>query len=176
MKATSSGYHQLLSLYRQKAQSDLADFRKILSDLCDSLALADFRSRPGLSDEDTASFVKHASFLKLLRGRPLEEERKSLPSKSPAEIVEELNQDPDDDEFGIMGGSAGILAMHIALLVDEDFTASHHRRPGTDPKDRDGKLDLPELERLARSILKTWGVELDGIELPVSLQKALHEV
>jgi amyloid beta precursor protein binding protein 1 len=177
MKATSSGYHALSSLYRQKSQSDLAQFRQILAGLCESLGLGDWRTRPGLSDEDTASFVKHAAFLKLLRGRLLADERKSVAGKTPEQVKTELEQDPDGDESGWGDPSLGILALHVALLADDDFTASHGRRPGTDPADRDGKKDLPELEKLARSIVQNWGVGLDpAAELPIGLRKALHEV
>lgn len=69
MKALSATYVQLQKLYRQKASKDLATFKLLLTDVLNQVNLP----LDAISPEEIESFVKHASFLKLIRGRTLQD-------------------------------------------------------------------------------------------------------
>lgn len=74
MKASSEKYVTLQTLYRARAKEDLAEVERALSVLLVGLGVDEAR----ISKEEVETFVKHASYLKLVRGRSLrEEEEKS---------------------------------------------------------------------------------------------------
>lgn len=76
MKADTTSYVTLQTLYRQKAQQDLLEFKNILQEILDQhQQILPAEHLGHLSDETVQTFVKHSAFLKLLRGRSLAEER-----------------------------------------------------------------------------------------------------
>lgn len=70
MKASSSGYVTLQTLYKGKAREDLALVKHLVGETLDRVGLE--RSR--IADEEVETFVKHAAWLKVVRGRSLREE------------------------------------------------------------------------------------------------------
>lgn len=70
MKADTSRYVGLQTLYRAKAKADLARVEEILAAVLDSVGLP----RETVGKEEVETFVKHSAFLKVVRGRSLREE------------------------------------------------------------------------------------------------------
>jgi amyloid beta precursor protein binding protein 1 len=74
MKASSAQYVTLQTLYRARAKEDLAEVKRALSVLLAGLGVDEAR----IGEEEIGTFVKHAGYLKIIRGRSLrEEEEKS---------------------------------------------------------------------------------------------------
>lgn len=73
MKALSATYVQLQRLHRQKALEDLATFKLFLTEVLKEVNLP----LDAISPEEIESFAKHASFLKLIRGRTLQDVQKN---------------------------------------------------------------------------------------------------
>lgn len=69
MKALSATYIELQRLYREKAKDDLAMMKEHLQATLSDVGLP----VDTISDDELESFTKHASFLKFIRGRPLQE-------------------------------------------------------------------------------------------------------
>lgn len=76
MKASSSQYVTLQTLFKSKARSDLALFKEILVGVVAGLAGGDGSNGAGrtFGDEEIEVFVKHSGSLMLVKGRSLEEE------------------------------------------------------------------------------------------------------
>lgn len=72
MKATSSGYGSLQSLYRAKAKMDIAAVRDELSSVLKEAGLPDDNSH--INDEMLAVFIKNASFVRVVRGSKMRDE------------------------------------------------------------------------------------------------------
>ena len=72
MKATSTGYGTLQTLYRGKSKDDLARVRKELSDVLQHAGLPDDGSV--VNDEALAVFVKNVAFVKVVSGRKMRDE------------------------------------------------------------------------------------------------------
>lgn len=73
MKALSSTYVQLQLLYRQKASEDLATFKRLVSEVLQSVSLP----ADDISDGEIESFAKNAAYLKVIRGRRLRDTAES---------------------------------------------------------------------------------------------------
>lgn len=75
MKADTTGYVGLQSLYKGKAKEDLKLVNEILGEVLSKAGV----SRERVSEEEVETFVKHSAFLKVVRGRSLRmEEEESL--------------------------------------------------------------------------------------------------
>lgn len=82
MKATSSAYVTLQKLYKQKAREDLELVKRLLAETLETVGLAAVSSNGGgegggsvdIREEEVESFVKHAAWLKVIRGRSLRQE------------------------------------------------------------------------------------------------------
>lgn len=72
MKATSSGYGTLQSLYRSKAKEDMAAVRQELLATLQEAGLPDDGSV--VNDEMLAVFVKNAAFVQVVRGSRMRDE------------------------------------------------------------------------------------------------------
>ena len=72
MKATSSGYATLQSLYRSKAKEDVAAVRKELSATLTEAGLPDDGSV--VNDEMLSVFIKNAAFVQVVRGSKMRDE------------------------------------------------------------------------------------------------------
>ena len=70
MKATSTGFAKLVSLFRTKAKQDMAIYRKHLSNLIEELKVPE----GALTDEQINVFVKNAAFVQVVRGRKMRDE------------------------------------------------------------------------------------------------------
>lgn len=70
MKATSTGFAKLVSLFRTKAKQDMAIYRKHLSNLMQDLHVPEGY----ISDEQINVFVKNAAFVQVIRGRKMRDE------------------------------------------------------------------------------------------------------
>ena len=73
MKATSIDYVALRHVYMTQASADLALFRRLLADVLDKAGIS--LEAAGLDDETIKTFVKHAPYLHLVRGRRLRLQR-----------------------------------------------------------------------------------------------------
>lgn len=115
MKATSSAYISLQNVYRAKALEDLAQFRKILARVCTQAGI-----QGRIADDEVEAFVKHAGFLKLVRGRS-EGQKCQEPIKEAAMLAFMDPVNPSTFEH------------HIALAAGNEFLELHGRYPGSTP-------------------------------------------
>lgn len=138
MKATSAHYVKLQAVYRDQARADLARFEQLL----DAAAAQAHVSRSDVADDDTVrSFVKHAAFLQLVRGRPLHLQR-TEPN------VGALAAAMDDPVNPITA------PYHIALLAAEQLAEKLGRYPGQSPDawDADVTAVVDEATAYARAL------------------------
>jgi amyloid beta precursor protein binding protein 1 len=83
MKASSSSYVTLQNLYKAKAKEDVAEVRRILEELSREVGV-DGEKR--VDDEMVESFVKHAAWVKVVRGRRVKEEYDGVESRLKGKI------------------------------------------------------------------------------------------
>lgn len=82
MKATSSAYVTLQKLYKQKAREDLDLVKQLLRETLATVGAVSSNDGGGggsvggidIREEEIESFVKHAAWLKVIRGRSLRQE------------------------------------------------------------------------------------------------------
>ncbi|CAD6884835.1 unnamed protein product [Tilletia controversa] len=115
MKASSAGYVELQNVYRRKALQDLANFQAHLSSILASVGLA----ADVVPLEEVESFVKHAAYVELIRGRTERESRED-PAKS---VFAQAFEDPINPIS---------MPHHIAFLAADRFYGLHSRWPGSD--------------------------------------------
>ena len=152
MKATSQGYHTLSSLYRTKAKEDLNDIRTELASILKPFNLTenDISSKGELE-----TFVKHAAYLQVLRGKNLTFD----PTPNP-----KLLKEVDDEN--------SVIPIYVALLASETFFNRHGRWPGSVAKSD----DLEEMTDCARECLMLRQASLGNADVPEQLFFALTEV
>lgn len=80
MKATSSGFASLVSLYRSKAKKDMADYKRHLSDVLAQVGIANDGAY--ISEEMIGVFVKNAAFVEVVKGRKMRDEYERPQTKS----------------------------------------------------------------------------------------------
>jgi len=115
MKASSAGYVSLQNVYRRKALQDLADFRTHLESVLTGVGL-----EPNVIPvEEIESFVKHAGYITLIRGRT-ERESREQPAK---EVYAQAFEDPINPIS---------MPHHIAFLAADRFYTLQSRWPGSD--------------------------------------------
>ena len=156
MKATSKGYLNLQTLYRTKAQQDLMAVTTHLHALLTSLSLDTALIPP----DEVATFVKHAGFLEIIRGRSWLDELKRA-SKSPEQIETELTTDEDS-----------LLHWELGFRSVEAFEEQHGRWPGSVAGQEDA--DEESLKIVAKELLSKYGVSSG--EVPDRLVEALQEL
>ncbi|GAA6042459.1 hypothetical protein JCM8097_008468 [Rhodosporidiobolus ruineniae] len=163
MKASSLSYVALQQLYKSKARQDADEVERLVRELEAKLGGEGMKGR--VTREEVETFVKHAAWVRVVRGRSIaEEERESkLASKTGAILSNASFQTPPD------------LSLHLytALRASSLFFASHARYPGdgvSSPEELE--KDAAELEGLARGLLSGWkgeedwagvGVEEEGV-------------
>ncbi|SPO32063.1 related to auxin-resistance protein [Ustilago trichophora] len=113
MKATSSGYLKLQNTYRSKALQDLEQFKQLVSQVC---KVAGVEGK--IADEEVEAFVKHAGYLKLIRGRS-EKQRSQEPNQEAAMLA---FMDPVNP---------CTFQHHISFAAADQFLEQHGRYPGT---------------------------------------------
>ncbi|CAO1635685.1 unnamed protein product [Parajaminaea phylloscopi] len=113
-KATSSTYVEIQKLYKGKAQKDLLAFRAYLHRTLTSVGLP----VDAISEDEVSSFAKHAGYLKLIRGRSLEESR-THPAKDVASMA---FMDPVNPST---------IQNHLGLLAVDRFHDRFGRFPGS---------------------------------------------
>ncbi|PWZ01745.1 hypothetical protein BCV70DRAFT_199176 [Testicularia cyperi] len=113
MKATSSTYIKLQNVYRAKALQDLAQFQQILSQICQQNGV-----EGRIGDDEVEAFVKHAGYLKLVRGSS-ERQRHDAPNPETAMLA---FMDPVNP---------CTFQHHIALAAANELFADHGRYPGS---------------------------------------------
>ncbi|KAK0561796.1 hypothetical protein OC844_003022 [Tilletia horrida] len=115
MKASSSGYVALQTVYRRKALQDLANFQAHLTAVLASVGL----EAGVIPTEEVESFVKHAAYVELIRGRT-ERESREQPAKA---VYAQAFEDPINPIS---------MPHHLAFLAADRFYAMHSRWPGSD--------------------------------------------
>lgn len=112
MKATSSGYIKLQNTYRTKALQDLEQFKQLVSNICKAAGV-----KGTIGDDEVEAFVKHAGYLKLIRGRS-EKQRSEAPNTEAAMLA---FMDPINP---------CTFQHHISLAAADQFLEQHGRYPG----------------------------------------------
>ncbi|GAC99113.1 neddylation-related protein [Pseudozyma hubeiensis SY62] len=112
MKATSSGYIKLQNTYRSKSLQDLAQFKQLVAETCRAAGV-----QGTIADDEIEAFVKHAGYLKLIRGRS-ERQRSQAPNQETAMLA---FMDPVNP---------CTFQHHIALAAADEFLEQHGRYPG----------------------------------------------
>lgn len=182
MKATSSGYATLTSLYRNKSKEDLSAVRSILDGLLTSLDLPKCgESGSPVNDESLQVFVKNVAFCKLIRGRKMRDEYERPDKTAISRALRSATSIPagaDDDEEA----SPTTLPIHwyLALRAADTFHVEHSRWPGDIEGDSAAELekDLEELvSEQARKVLETCtGLQGEDAEVGEALERALSEM
>ncbi|EST05696.1 Molybdenum cofactor biosynthesis, MoeB [Kalmanozyma brasiliensis GHG001] len=112
MKATSSGYIKLQNTYRTKSLQDLAQFKELVGQTCKSAGV-----EGNIADDEIEAFVKHAAYLKLIRGRS-QRQRYEAPNQ---EVAMFAFMDPVNPST---------FQHHIALAAADQFLEQHGRYAG----------------------------------------------
>lgn len=112
MKATSSGYIKLQNTYRGKSLQDLAQFKQLVVQVCGSAGV-----EGTIADDEIEAFVKHAGYLKLIRGRS-EKQRREEPLQEAAMLA---FMDPVNP---------CTFQHHISFAAADEFLEQHGRYPG----------------------------------------------
>lgn len=73
MKATSSGYAKLQSVYKAKAKEDLAWVQNQVQQICTDLGIEN-GSGKFIDEEAVTVFVKNCPFVKVVKGRKMRDE------------------------------------------------------------------------------------------------------
>jgi amyloid beta precursor protein binding protein 1 len=169
MKSDTARYVHLQTLYKTQANSDLTRFRSILSDLLSSLGFAsdDPRAEAGISEQAVEEFVKNAAFLKVVRGRSLEEERGEGGKEGgergwKKETVMSFLPDPTWNEPYIPPP----IVQYIAFQIADLFHAHHGRYPGTSPSSSSSSSSsnpLPSSNGTSSDLLEFDHKEMDSL-------------
>lgn len=112
MKATSQGYIKLQNVYRTKALQDLAQFEQLVGKICNSAGV-----HGKIADDEIEAFVKHAGYLKLIRGRS-ERQRSEEPNQEAAMLAFLDPVNPCTFQH------------HISFAAADLFVEQHGRYPG----------------------------------------------
>ncbi|SNX83716.1 related to auxin-resistance protein [Melanopsichium pennsylvanicum] len=112
MKATSLGYIKLQNTYRTKALEDVEQFKQLVEEIC---KVAGVEGR--IAQEEIEAFVKHAGYLKLIRGRS-EKQRSEEPNQEAAMLAFLDPVNPCTFQH------------HISLAAADQFVELHGRYPG----------------------------------------------
>ncbi|BGP27169.1 NEDD8-activating enzyme E1 regulatory subunit [Rhodotorula toruloides] len=171
MKASSSGYVTLQTLYKGKAREDLALVKQLVGETLDRVGVE--RSR--ISDDEVETFVKHAAWLKVVRGRSLRNEENdcALKGKIGSTLSAASFQQPPDAS----------LYIYAALRSASTFLTLHNRYPGsslpsTAPSIEadtsiDWEADAAELAKIAVKLVEKWseGEDLASMSIEVAQWK-----
>lgn len=185
MKATSSSYVTLQKLYKQKARDDLDLVKSLLNETLASAGLEQGSST--VKEEEVESFVKHAAWLKVIRGRSLRQEmgdecklkgqigeygRIPASSEEEAPLANAQFNASYHNPGSVLASSSfqepPDISLHIytALRAADEFRSAHARFPGAaSPEapntDVDLEKDADELTRMAEALIAGWKGEED---------------
>lgn len=179
MKATSSGFASLVSLYRTKAKKDMADYRRHLAAIMSEARIVD--DGKVISDEMINVFVKNAAFVEVVKGRKMRDEYERPQTKDIGErrlvlstwmglticirscvVVEAIETASQGDPFAVLEEDeeaptpCGPIHFYLALRAADVFNVEHSRWPGsgTESEDPDGSKDLEECLHCAEKVLR----------------------
>ncbi|KAK4699471.1 hypothetical protein P7C70_g6789, partial [Phenoliferia sp. Uapishka_3] len=156
MKADTTRYVGLQTIYRAKAKEDLALVKEILGEVLKGLGVREER----VGREEVEAFVKHSAFLLVVRGRSLREEaeRSLLKGK-----IHSYNEIPND-----------ALNIHLGLQASEAFYIKNGRYPGevADDDEKTVSQDVLEVTEIATRQLQA----LDGGDVTEELANVILEI
>ncbi|CDZ96241.1 NEDD8-activating complex, APP-BP1/UBA5 component [Phaffia rhodozyma] len=155
MKSDTQSYVALQTVYKTKAKEDVVAFQGCLSKVLLEIGL----DEDAVGEDEVEDFVKHAAFLKVIRGRSLEQERKEKGFNE--ETILSFSPDPT---WQIPYVPPPIV-QYIAFRCADVFHQTHGRYPGT-PMDADYQADTIVLERIAAKFLgeRGWKEEEEASE------------
>ncbi|KAI5478648.1 amyloid beta precursor protein binding protein 1 [Pseudohyphozyma bogoriensis] len=158
MKADTTGYVGLQTIYKTKAREDLALFEQLLEGVLEKVGV----EKNVIGQEEVESFVKHSAWLKVLRGRSLksEDESPALAGKLQELYMTSQAMEARDDA----------LSIYLGFKASEIFAEKYGRYPGT--LAGDGQEDYSELGGIAKAVVKS----LKGGEVEESLENVLKEI
>ncbi|CAG8447319.1 7759_t:CDS:10 [Cetraspora pellucida] len=163
MKADTSTYVTLQTIYRQKAKTDIATVRSHVDKILSSIG----RTSDFIHDDEIVSFCKHAAFIQVIRYRSLKEEYISDPKKSD---IDRWLQDPQDN-----------IVHYILIRAIDKFYETHNRYPDAATFFFEG--DTEEVNEEAKSefeLLKTYvNILLSDLQItnpPDHLDDYIHEI
>ncbi|KAK0552023.1 hypothetical protein OC845_001882 [Tilletia horrida] len=113
MKASSAGYVALQNVYRRKTLQDLANFRSHLANVLGEAGL----DAGVIPAEEVESFVKHAGYVEVIRGK---NERESREQPAKQAYIQAFND------------MTITVQHHLAFLAADRFYTLHSRWPGSD--------------------------------------------
>lgn len=179
MKAETGRYVQLQNVYRGKARADLAKVEELLARLLESVGVA----KDAISKEAVETFVKHSAFLKVLRGRSLEQEEgdcalhgklgASTPSRS-SRVALTVSADELMMMSTMMEVPDQALSIYLAFRASESFYDEAGCWPGTAPHDEDGTADVGALTKYTTTLWSSLGAA-EG-DLPEETSAVVQEV
>ncbi|KAK4057494.1 hypothetical protein OIO90_001563 [Microbotryomycetes sp. JL221] len=165
MHADSKRYVQVQNLYKTKARQDVLLVENILKELIHSIPHFESKQlEERISKQELETFVKHCSFLKLIRGRSLRQEL-----ESPL-IRDKFNELKQQASLGETVDDS--LSVWIGLRAMDKFMIENARYPGTSQDDIDGKKDIGQMLKLAGDILNN----LNGGQIDQELTNVVEEI
>ena len=157
MKAMSLEYAALQRIYVDQARRDLDMFQHILDDVVTKAGTS--REAAGLEDDTVRTFVKHAAFLQLVRGRRLRLQRTEPNIGALATALADL-VNPVTAQY------------HLAFVASDMFYEHTHRYPG---QRHDWQADVDPLLSHAQTYCARIGLDLSDSDR-VRLQHACYEL
>jgi len=165
MVCESENYVKLKSIYKEKADNDLAAISKRVATALSSIG----RKPDSIGAEEVANFVKSCRCLKVVRTRPLAAEYDSK-SFSPASIASAMED--EGAEYNHLEDKDKNANIYFAMRAVDSFFAKNKRYPQKD--------DAAAVNKLANALLKELTLTLDCAnwidELIRAQQGELHNI
>jgi len=163
MVAESDSYVKLKSIYKDKADADLASIAKRVQQ-----NLASIGRKDEISADEIANFVKNCRNLKVVRTRPISAEYDSKTFNT-ATISSALEDEKDNDKLKEEDKNTGL---YFAMRAVDAFVTKTKRQPKED--------DAAAVKKIADGILKDLELVIDATnwiaEIIRAEQAELHNV
>ncbi|RIB14402.1 hypothetical protein C2G38_2195249 [Gigaspora rosea] len=163
MKADTSTYVSLQTIYRQKAKAEIAIVRSHVNKILNSIG----RTSDFIHDDEIDSFCKHAAFIQVIRYRSLKEEYISDPKKAD---IDRWLQDPQDN-----------IVHYVLIRAIDKFYEANNRYPDAatffiegDPEEatEESKSEFELLKTYVNILLSEWQIT----NIPDHLDDYIHEI
>ncbi|CAH1796256.1 unnamed protein product [Owenia fusiformis] len=140
MTADSERYIKLQNVYKDKANSDMSlVYARVVN-----LLKANGKPHDFIEEEDVRLFCKNSYFLRLIRGRSIEEEH--TPDPNSLSHIASLLDDPSSED----------ITWYILLRAVDRFHAQYNRYPGQ--YDDQVEADIAKLKGCVGKMTQEWGL------------------
>lgn len=165
MKAQSADYIKLQSIYRAKAQKDLAE-------ITDTVRTAELPK--AMDRKEIEAFCKNAAFVRLIHGRPIR-----LAAKGSKKSKDEYLTQWDDRARYMcqeLQNEESLLPIYIAFLAYDWSTEQLAMAEKTHSQDNHHTMMIDYCDKLVKHITKTAMIDLDEQTTLTKLNDAIAEL